>query len=266
VRQCALVSISRSGYYDPGADETTENLALTRVIDEQFLETPWYGSRQMTHCLRRLGHVINRKRVRRLMGRMGPRAVYQKSKTTVPHPEHKIRPYLLRDMVIDRPNQVWCTDITYIPMHRGFLYLEAVMDWASRRILAWRLSNTMDVEFCIEAQEDAPARHGRPEIFNTDQGGRFTSPRFTKVLTDSGIRVSMDGRGRWRDNVFIERLRRSLKYECVYLNAFETGGEARDGIGRWFEYHNAVRPHSAFGGGTPVEVHQDIPAGISVAA
>jgi len=266
VRQCALVSISRSSYYDPGAAETTENLALMRVIDEQFLETPWYGSRQMTRRLRRRGHMINRKRVCRLMRRMGLRAVYQKPKTTVPHPEHKIWPYLLRDMIIDRPNQVWCTDITYIPMRRGFLYLVAVMDWASRRILAWRLSNTMDVEFCIEALEDAMARHGRPEIFNTDQGGQFTSPRLTKVLTDSGIRVSMDGRGRWMDNVFIERLWRSLKYECVYLNAFETGGEAGAGIARWFEYYNAVRPHSAFGGRTPVEVHQGIPAGISAAA
>ncbi len=162
LRQCALVSISRSSYYGPGTGETAENLALMRVIDEQFLETPWYGSRQMMRHLRRLGYAVNRKRVRRLMGRMGLQAVYQKPKTTAPHPEHKIWPYLLRDMVIDRPNQVWCTDITYIPMRRGFLYLVAVMDWASRRVLAWRLSNRMDVEFCIEALEEAMALHGRP--------------------------------------------------------------------------------------------------------
>lgn len=265
-RQCALVSLSRSSHYGPGKGEPAENLDLMRRIDEQFLETPWYGGRQMTRHLRRHGHAVNRKRVRRLMVRMGLQAVYQRPKTTVPHPERKIWPYLPRDRTIDRPDQVWCADITYIPMRRGFLYLVAVMDWASRRVPAWRLSNTMDVEFCIEALEDAMARHGRPEIFNTDQGGQFTSPRFTKVLTDAGIRVSMDGRGRWMDNVFIERLWRSLKYECVYLNAFETGGEARAGIGRWIEYYNAVRPHSAFGGRTPVEVHQDIPAGICVAA
>ncbi len=201
LRQCALVSISRSSYYGPGTGETAENLALMRVIDEQFLETPWYGSRRMMRHLRRLGYAVNRKRVRRLMGRMGLQAVYQKPKTTAPHPEHKIWPYLLRDMVIDCPNQVWCTDITYIPMRWGFLYLAVVMDWASRRVLAWRLSNMMDVEFCIEALEEAMALHGRSEIFNTDQGSQFTSPRFTTVLTEAGIRVSMDGRGRWMDNL-----------------------------------------------------------------
>ncbi|MBP2310636.1 putative transposase [Azospirillum melinis] len=220
-RQCALVSLSRSSYYEPVKGEPAENLELMRRIDAQFLETPWYGSRQMTRHLRRQGQQVNRKRVRRLMLRMGLQAVYQRPKTTVPHPEHKIWPYLLRDMVIDRPNQVWCADITYIPMRRGFLYLVAVMDWATRRVLAWRLSNTMDVEFCLEAVEEAMARHGRPEIFNTDQGSQFTSPRFTRLLTTAGIRVSMDGRGRWMDNVFIERLWRSLKYECVYLHAFE---------------------------------------------
>lgn len=266
VWQCALVSISRSSYYGPGTGEMAENLALMRVIDEQFLDTPWYGSRQMMRHLRRLGYAVNRKRVRRLMGRMGLQAVYQKPKTTAPHPKHKIWPYLLRDMVIDRPNQVWCTDITYIPMRRGFLYLVAVMDWVSRRVLAWRLSNTMDVEFCIEALEEAMVLHGRPEFFNTDQGSQFTSPRFTTVLTEADIRVSMDGRGRWMDNVFIERLWRSIKYECVYLNAFETGSEARAGIGRWIDYYNTDRPHSAFGGRTPAEVHQGLPARTRVAA
>jgi putative transposase len=256
VRQCALLSISRSHYYGPVRGESAENLALMRVIDAQFLETPWYGSRQMTHHLRRQGHVVNRKRVRRLMGRMGLAAICQRPKTSVPHPEHKIWPYLLRDLTIDRPDHVWCTDITYIPMRRGFLYLIAVMDWASRRVLAWKLSNCMDIDFCLEALQDAMARHGKPEIFNTDQGGQFTSPRFTGILTDAGIKVSMDGRGRWMDNVFIERLWRSLKYECVYLHAFETGSEARAGIGRWIDYYNTQRPHAALRGQTPDEAYR----------
>ena len=266
VRQCALLSISRSHYYGPVRGESAENLGLMRVIDAQFLETPWYGSRQMARHLRRQGHDVNRKRIRRLMIRMGLVAVYQRPKTTVPNPEHKIWPYLLREMKIDRSNQVWCTDITYIPMRKGFLYLVAVMDWATRKVLAWRLSNTMDVEFCIEALEDAMARHGKPEIFNTDQGSQFTSPRFTGILTGAGIRVSMDGRGRWMDNVFIERLWRSLKYECVYTHAFETGSEARAGIGRWIDYYNADRPHSALGGRTPNEAYQREPENEKLAA
>ncbi len=265
-RHCELASISRSAYYGPVRGESPLNLMLMRRIDEQFLETPWYGSRQMTRHLRRQGCSVGRKRVRRLMAKMGLAAVYQRPRTTVPHPEHKIWPYLLRDLTIDRPNQVWCSDITYIPMRRGFLDLVAVMDWATRKVLAWRLSNTMDVEFCIEALEEALARYGRPEIFNTDQGGQFTSPRFTGILTEAGIRVSMDGRGRWIDHVFIERLWRSLKYECVYLNAFETGSEARAGIGRWIGYYNAERPHSRLGGRTPDEAYASIPDGISLAA
>ena len=222
-RQCALVSMGRSTFYRAAALETAENLLLMRLLDEQFLETPWYGSRQMTRHLRRLGHAVGRKRVRRLMATMGLTPIYQRPRTTVPHPEHRIYPYLLRDLVVDRPNQVWCADITYIPMRRGFLYLVAVMDWATRRVLSWRLSNTMDVEFCVAALEEALVRFGRPDIFNSDQGSQFTSPRFTEVLTGAGVRISMDGRGRWMDNVFIERLWRSLKYECVYLHAFETG-------------------------------------------
>ena len=265
-RQCELVSISRSSYYGPAKGESAENLGLMRLIDEQFLETPWYGSRQMARHLRRHGHEVNRKRVRRLMARMGLQAVYQRPRTTVPHPEHKIWPYLLRDLTIDRPDQVWCSDITYIPMRRGFLYLIAVMDWASRRVLAWRLSNTMDGSFCVAALEDALARYGRPDIFNTDQGSQFTSPRFTGLLTAAGIRVSMDGRGRWMDNVFIERLWRSMKYECVYLHAFELGSEARAGIGRWIDYYNANRPHSALGGITPDEAYQGIPDRTRLAA
>jgi putative transposase len=266
VRQCALLSISRSAYYGPVKGESPLNLELMRLIDAQFLETPWYGSRQMARHLRRAGHAVGRKRVRHLMARMGLAAVYQRPKTTVPHPEHRVFPYLLRGLAIERPNQVWCADITYLPMRRGFLYLVAVMDWASRKVLAWRLSNTMDAEFCIEALGEAMARYGRPEVFNTDPGSQFTSPRFTGVLTGAGVRVSMDGRGRWMDNIFIERLWRSLKYECVYLHAFETGSELRAGLARWIGYYNAARPHSALGGRTPDEAHAGSPHGIRLAA
>lgn len=255
VRQCELVSISRSGFYHRPRGETPLNLELMRLIDAQFLETPWYGSRQMARHLRREGYTVGRKRVRRLMAKMGLAPIYQRPRTTVPHPEHRVFPYLLRDVVIDRPNQVWCADLTYIPMRRGFLYLVAVMDWATRKVLSWRVSNTMDVEFCLEALEEALARFARPEIFNTDQGSQFTSPRFTRLLREAGIRISMDGRGRWIDNVFIERLWRSLKYECVYLHAFETGSDLRAGLSRWIGYYNTQRPHSALAGRTPDEAY-----------
>jgi putative transposase len=255
VRQCVLVSIARSTFYREPAPETAVNLDLMRRIDEQFLETPWYGSRQMTRHLRREGHAVGRKRVRRLMAKMGLAAIYQRPRTTVPHPEHRIHPYLLRDLTVDQPNQVWCADITYIPMRRGFLYLVAIMDWASRKVLSWRVSNTMDVEFCLEALSEALARFGRPGIFNTDQGSQFTSPRFTALLAAAGVRISMDGRGRWMDNAFIERLWRSLKYECVYLHAFETGSALRAGLTDWCAYYNARRPHSAIGGITPDEAY-----------
>lgn len=255
LRQCGLIGISRSAFYGGPAVENDKTLALMRIIDKQFMETPWYGARQMVRHLRREGHAVGRKRVRRLMARMGLAAIYQRPKTTVRHPQHRIYPYLLRDMAIERPDQVWCADITYIPMRKGFLYLVAIMDWFSRRVLAWRLSNTMEADFCIEALEEAMARFGKPLIFNTDQGSQFTSPRFTEVLTAAEVKISMDGRGRWMDNVFIERLWRSLKYECVYLNAFETGSEARAGIGKWVDYYNRSRPHSALGGKTPMEVH-----------
>ncbi len=192
---------------------------------------------------------------------MGLAAIYQRPRTTVPHPEHRIYPYLLRNLVVDRPNQVWCADITYIPMRRGFLYLVAVMDWATRRVLSWRLSNTMDVDFCITALEEALARFGRPEIFNSDQGSQFTSPRFVEVLTGADVRISMDGRGRWMDNVFIERLWRSLKYECVYLHAFETGSELRTALTGWIGFYNTRRPHSALRGLTPDEAYAAIAAG-----
>jgi len=255
VRQCELASISRSSFYREPAPESEETLRLMRLIDEQFLETPWYGSRQMARHLRRQDWCVGRHRVRRLMLKMGLAPIYQRPKTSEPHPQHKIYPYLLRHLSIEEPNQVWCADVTYIPMRRGFLYLVAIMDWASRKVLAWRLSNTMDAEFCVAALEEALARYGRPGIFNTDQGSQFTSFAFTNTLRDTGIRISMDGRGRWMDNVFIERLWRSLKYECVFLNAFETGSEARTGIGCWIGYYNADRPHSAFGGRTPDEVY-----------
>jgi putative transposase len=256
VRQCELVSISRSGFYYRPAGETPLNLALMRLIDAQFLQTPWYGSRQMARHLRREGYTVGRKRVRRLMAKMGLAPIYQRPRTTVPHPEHRVYPYLLRDLMIDRPNQVWCSDITYIPMRRGFLYLVAIMDWASRKVLSWRVSNTMDVEFCLEALEEALARFGKPDIFNSDQGSQFTSPRFTGVLQAAGVRISMDGCGRWMDNVFIERLWRSLKYECVYLHAFETGAELRAGLSHWIGYYNARRPHSTLAGRTPDEAYR----------
>jgi putative transposase len=186
---------------------------------------------------------------------MDLRAIYQAPRTSDPHPDHRIYPYLLRGLCIERANQVWSTDITYIPMRRGFLYLVAIMDWWSRKVLAWRLSNTMEADFCVEALEEALARHGKPVIFNSDQGSQFTSVAFTQVLKNAGVKISMDGRGRWMDNVMIERLWRSLKYECVYLQAFETGSDARAGIGRWIDYYNTSRPHSVFDGRTPEEVY-----------
>jgi putative transposase len=219
------------------------------------METPFYGTRQMTSHLIRQGLKVSRKRIKRLMRLMGLQAIYQKPRTSDPNPEHKIYPYLLRGLVIDKPGQVWCTDITYIPMHKGFLYLIAVMDWYSRKVLSWRLSNTMDVGFCIEALEEAIHKYGSPGIFNTDQGSQFTSIDFTNILILNNIRISMDGKGRWMDNVFIERLWRSLKYECVYLLAFENGSEARKSIGAWILFYNTKRPHSTLGGQTPFEVY-----------
>jgi putative transposase len=264
--QCRLVSIGRSSFYYAPVPESAETLALMRMIDAAFMDCPWYGSRQMARHLRQLGHAVGRRRVRRLMGRMGLAPIYQRPRTSDPHPEHRIYPYLLRDLEITRANQVWCADITYIPMRRGFLYLVAVMDWASRKVLAWKLSNTMDAAFCVAALRDALTRFGRPEIFNTDQGSQFTSTDFTDVLREAQIKISMDGRGRWMDNVFIERLWRSAKYECVYLNAFETGSELRAGLGRWMTYYNRLRPHSALTGHTPDEVYGQAGPDIRLAA
>ena len=258
-RQCDLLSISRSSFYYEALGESPLNLKLMRLIDEQFLETPYYGARQMKRYLRRQGYLVNRKRIGRLMLKMGLSPIYQKPNTSKPHPEHRVYPYLLKDLEIVRPNQVWCADITYIPMRRGFLYLVAVMDWHSRKVLSWRLSNTLEADFCVAALEEALAKYGTPEIFNTDQGGQFTSLDFTQTLKDAEVRISMDGKGRWMDNIMIERLWRTLKYECVYLNAFETGSEARAGIGRWVELYNRKRPHSSLDDRTPHEAYFGLP-------
>jgi putative transposase len=254
--QCRLLGISRSSWYYHPKGESPFNLNLMRLIDEQFVATPYYGSRQMARWLKRQGHDIGRHRVRRLMRVMGLRTIYQEPRTSQPHPQHRIYPYLLRNLAIIRANQVWCTDISYIPIKRGFLYLVAIMDWQSRKVLSWRLSNTMETDFCVEALEEALARYGVPDIFNTDQGSQFTSLEFTAVLKEHGIAISMDGKGRWIDNVFIERLWRSLKYECVYLTAFDTGVQARTAIGAWLSNYNQTRPHSTFDGQTPDEVYR----------
>ncbi len=255
-RQCGILAISRSSFYYTLKGESAENLALMRLIDELFLKYPFYGSRQMARQLRREGVCVGRHRVRRLMRLMGLSAIYQAPRTSDPHPEHRIYPYLLRNLQISHPNQVWCADITYIPVQRGFLYLVAIMDWATRHVLAWRLSNTMDVRFCIEALNEALSRYGKPEIFNTDQGSQFTSFDFTAVLKGAEITISMDGRGRYMDNIFIERLWRSLKYEAVYLHELTDGFKADRVIGEWIEFHNTERPHSALAGRTPTEAYR----------
>ena len=254
-RQCVLLTLARSTLYYQPKGESAENLRFMEIIDEQFLETPWYGSRQMARYMKRNNHTCGRHRVRRLMRLMRLVPIYQEPNTSKKHPQHKIWPYLLRNVVINRPNQVWCADITYIPMQRGFLYLVAIVDWHSRKVLAWRLSNSMDTTFCVEALKEALAKHGTPEIFNTDQGSQFTSGDWIDVLTDAKIKISMDGKGRWIDNRMIERLWRSLKYECVYLHAFETGSQAKAGIGKWLAYYNAERTHSTHGILTPDEAY-----------
>jgi putative transposase len=254
-RQCRLLSISRSSFYYTPIGESAANLALMRRIDELFLKYPFYGSRQMVRHLRREGLVVGRHRVRRLMHLMGLEAIYRAPRTSTPHPEHRVYPYLLRDVAVNRPDHVWCADISYIPVRRGFLYLVVIMDWASRHVLAWRLSNTMDTAFCVAALDEAMARYGRPEIFNSDQGSQFTSFEFTGALKDAGITISMDGRGRCLDNIFIERLWRSLKYEAVYLHELTDGFAAERVIREWIDFYNTGRPHSALGGRTPAEAY-----------
>ena len=255
--QCRLLGLARSGVYRPAPAHDDGDLALMRRIDALFMAWPFLGSRRMTAMLRAEGLTVSRKRVRRLMRIMGIAALGPKPRTTKPQHGHKIFPYLLRDLVIDRPNQVWAADITYIPIGRGFLYLMAIIDWASRAVLSWRLSNTMDVAFCVDALDEALARFGKPEIFNTDQGSQFTSAAFTGRLVSAGIRISMDGRGRWIDNVFIERLWRSLKYEDVYLKGYADGREARAGIAGWIGFYNGRRPHQALAGRTPMAVWRE---------
>ena len=254
VEQCALAGLARSTYYYEPVVAREENLKLMRVIDEIYLKRPFYGSPRMTDWLGDLGWVVNEKRVARLMRVMGLQASVPGPHTSRPHPEHRIYPYLLRDLEIERPNQVWCSDITYVPMRRGFLYLVVVMDWFSRYVLTWELSNTLEVQFCVEALEQALGM-SRPEIFNTDQGAQFTSAGFTGKLQNAGIRISMDGRGRALDNVMVERLWRSVKYEEIYLWDYADGTEAWQGLGRYFPFYNTERRHQGLGRKTPAQVY-----------
>jgi putative transposase len=256
-RRCALLDIARSSAYYRPEPVSEADLALMRLIDEIHLELPFYGTRRMRDELQERGHKVNRKRVQRLMRLMGLRALYPRRRTSQPGKGHKIYPYLLRGLSIERANQVWATDISFIPMAKGFMYLVAIMDWHSRRVLSWRVSNTMDTDFCIEALEEALQRFGAPEIFNTDQGAQFTSEAFTDVLKDHGIKISMDGKGRWIDNVFVERLWRSVKYEDVYLHAYETPTELRAGLARYFTFYNTRRRHSALDRRTPDAVYYE---------
>ena len=254
--QCQLLGLARSTYYyESTATESDLNLALMEEIDRLYLAHPENGSRMMTKVLRRRGHEVNRKRVQRLMQLMGLRSLCPQPKTTTPNKAHPVYPYLLRGLRVDHPNHVWCSDLTYIPFKKGFLYLVAIMDWHSRKVLTWRVANTMTSDFCVAALVEALALYGTPEVFNTDQGAQFTSDAFTSVLRDAGVRISMDGVGRAIDNVFIERLWRTLKYDHVYLNPAESGNACRDGITGFLTYYNEDRPHSALNDATPDEVY-----------
>lgn len=252
--QCKLLELNRSSYYYEPKPEDEYNLLLMNLIDEQYTRTPFYGSPRLTAWLRRQGYLVNRKRVQRLMSLMGISAIYPTKSTSQPGEGHKIFPYLLKDFEVGRPNQVWSADITYIRLRLGFLYLVAIMDWFSRYILAWALSNTLDVNFCLEALKEA-LRKGNPDIFNTDQGSQFTSDDFTGILLGNEVQVSMDSKGRALDNVFVERLWRSVKYENVYLNNYESARDARWGLREYFEFYNNERPHQSLGYRTPAEVH-----------
>jgi putative transposase len=254
-RQCELLGLPRSTYYYEPATESPENLALMRRIDEQYLKTPFFGSRRMADWLSRWGLPVNRKRVQRLMRLMGIEAVYPRKKTSIPGVGHKVYPYLLRDVHVVRANQVWCTDITYLPMWRGFMYLVAIMDWYSRYVLSWRISNSLETSFCVEALE-AALELGRPEIFNSDQGAQFTSQAFTGRLEEEGIAISMDGRGRALDNVFIERLWRTVKYEDIYLKDYGDVDDLYQGLDRYFDFYDHERPHQSLHYKTPHEVYQ----------
>lgn len=253
-RQCQLLGLNRSTLYYQPAGESAFNLYLMRLIDEQYTRTPFYGWPRMTAVLQRRGLLVNHKRVQRLMQTMGLQAIYPKPRTTQPGPEHTLYPYLLRDMEITQPSQVWCADITYVRMAHGFMYLVAVMDWFSRYVLAWQLSNTLDGRFCLEALQQA-LQQGQPRIFNTDQGVQFTAHAFTGVLEEAGVRISMDGRGRALDNIFVERLWRTVKYEDIYLREYVTVPALATGLGRYFRFYNKERLHQSLGYRTPAEVH-----------
>lgn len=254
-RQCALLGLARATYYYVPANETDENLELMRMMDEQHLAHPTFGRRQMTQWLRLQGWQVNPKRVHRLMRLMGMEAIYPRPRTTIGNKQHKVYPYLLRGVEITRPNQVWSTDITYIPMRKGFMYLVAVMDWYSRHVLSWEVSNTLEGTFCIDALETALERR-RPEIFNTDQGAQFTSPKYTSILESHGVQISMDGRGRALDNAFIERLWRTVKYDDIYLKDYATVADLIVGLTRYFHFYSWERPHQSLNGQTPWSVYQ----------
>ena len=255
IRQAELLNLSRSNVYYLPRPTSPAVLAIMRRIDELHLDYPFAGSRMLRDMVNAEGMEIGRERVARMMKRMGIEALYRRPNTSKPAPGHKVYPYLLRGLPITRPNQAWAMDITYIPMARGFVYLAAVVDWFSRKVLAWRVSISMSADFCIEAVEEALAKHGRPEIFNTDQGSQFTSIEFTQLLASNGIAISMDGKGAWRDNVFVERLWRSVKYEEVYLRAYAGVSEARASIGQYFNFYNGRRPHSSLDRQTPDQVY-----------
>ena len=256
-RQAKLLKVSRGSLYYQARPAPAADLAIMRRIDELHLDYPFAGSRMLRDLLRGEGIEIGREHVATMMKRMGIEAIYRRPNTSKPAPGHKIYPYLLRSVAVERPNQAWAMDITYIPMARGFVYLTAVVDWFSRRVLSWRVSITMEVAFCLEAVEEALSRYARPEIFNTDQGSQFTSAVFTGVLLDNAIAISMDGKGAWRDNVFVERLWRSVKYEEVYLRAYDSVGEARASIGRYLDFYNRKRPHSSLDARTPDRAYFD---------
>jgi putative transposase len=257
-RQCDLAGVGRSWVYGAGVGETLDelDLRLLELIDAQYTRRPFYGSRRMVAYLKEEGHAVNRKRVQRLMRVLGLAGMAPGPATSRPHPEHKIYPYLLRGVAVVRPNQVWSSDITYIRLAHGFAYLVAVIDWYARRVLAWRISNTLEAGFCVDCLEDALRAHGRPEVFNTDQGSQFTSEAFTGVLLRAGIAISMDGRGRALDNIFVERLWRSLKYEDVYLNGYTSMPELLLGLTEYFAFYNGERPHQALGNRTPDAVYR----------
>ena len=254
-KQAEVVGIARSTVYYLPAPVSADDLELMRRMDRLHLKYPFAGSRMLRDLLAIEGSKVGRRHVKTLMRRMGIEALYRRPRTTKPEPGHKIYEYLLRGMDVTRPNQVWAMDITYIPMAKGFVYLAVVLDWFSRRVLSWRVSITMEASFCIETLQDALAKHGRPEIFNTDQGSQFTCPAFTSVLLDNDIKISMDGKGAWRDNVFVERLWRSVKYEEVYLHAYDTPAEARASIGRYLDFYNRGRPHSSLDARTPDQAY-----------